>query len=210
MNKIKAIIFDLGRVVIKIDDIEARKKKFLKDYDLDEEVLRENLIAYEVGNISTDDFFDELQKHTKTSDTKLREEFLSMLLGKNQNTVRLIKDLKKRKYKVACLSNTIDIHWEYIKNEYRILDLFDEKIASHIVGIAKPDLKIYKHTLRLLDIEPQESVFIDDLEENIAAADSLGMKGILFNNDLHDISELQDSLVKYGVEIDRAVSEDEV
>ena len=46
----------------------------------------------------------------------------------------------------------------------------------------KPDPEIYKYTLEKLDILPEESVFIDDLEENIKGAEAVGIRGIIFKN----------------------------
>ena len=72
---------------------------------------------------------------------------------------------------------------------------FKIKVFSHQVGIIKPDPKIYKLTLKKLQLEPKETVFIDDKIENVIAANKLGMKGLLFKNAL----KLQKDLIKLKV-----------
>ena len=54
---------------------------------------------------------------------------------------------------------------------------------SSALGVRKPDPAIYRHTLRELDVDPHEAVFVDDTAVNVAAAASLGMHGVLVGSD---------------------------
>ena len=87
----------------------------------------------------------------------------------------LVHRARKKGIKTALLSNS----WGNTYPRHGWDDMFDEVIISGEVGMRKPDAEIYHHTLDLLKVEPQDSVFVDDLAHNIKAATELGMIGIL-------------------------------
>jgi putative hydrolase of the HAD superfamily len=70
--------------------------------------------------------------------------------------------------------------------------------VSAEVNLLKPDPKIYKMALGLLDVEPQESVFIDDFEENVRGAEDVGMVGIHFRDADEVVNQLRDMLELEG------------
>jgi len=57
-------------------------------------------------------------------------------------------------------------------------ELFDAVVISHEVGMRKPELRIFRHAAELIGLAPDECVFIDDIEANVAAARACGMTGI--------------------------------
>ena len=85
-------------------------------------------------------------------------------------------------YHLACLSNTNELHWAYIDNETAFLDAFEFKFASHILGLAKPDLQIYQETIKQLNtalgVAPHDILFFDDTLDNITAAQQAGLKAV--------------------------------
>ncbi|MBA3871135.1 MAG: HAD family phosphatase [Anaerolineae bacterium] len=64
-------------------------------------------------------------------------------------------------------------------------------IYSHEVGIQKPDPRIFELACERLEIKPEEMIFVDDVEENIAAAQQLGIHGILHQNTAQTIAEIE-------------------
>ena len=60
--------------------------------------------------------------------------------------------------------------------------IFDLVISSYNVKMKKPNAEIYNYTLKKLGIEPEEAVFIDDLEENVKGAEVVGIKSIIFKS----------------------------
>jgi putative hydrolase of the HAD superfamily len=87
----------------------------------------------------------------------------------------LIRGARGRGYKTALLSNS----WGnsgYPREDFP--SLFDAVVISCEVGMRKPEPEIFRHTAALLDLRPEECVFIDDIEANITAAEALGMTGI--------------------------------
>jgi HAD superfamily hydrolase (TIGR01509 family) len=78
------------------------------------------------------------------------------------------------------LSNTNPIHWEFVRRRYpHVLAPFDELLASHELGLEKPDPAIYQWVIDHSGRPAEAHVFVDDIPENVAAARALGMRGIL-------------------------------
>jgi len=93
--------------------------------------------------------------------------------------VDIIKVLKRRT-RVFLLSNTNVWHVEYIRRNFRILELFDELIFSFEVGYAKPDKRIFTRTLELCNGNKQ-IIYVDDIEEHVRAARDVGLFGIKYS-----------------------------
>ena len=93
--------------------------------------------------------------------------------------VRLLPELKKQGYKLYFLSNfPIDI-FEEIKTGYYFFTYFDGGVISSEVKFSKPDRRIYEILLEKYLLTPEESLFIDDIEINVRAAEASGMKGLV-------------------------------
>ena len=89
--------------------------------------------------------------------------------------------LKKAGYRLFLLSNTIDVHWDYCVEHlfpYQSLgveDYFEHCFLSQKMHLAKPDARIYEEVIKQANINPEETLFIDDLKENCEAAEKLGI-----------------------------------
>jgi putative hydrolase of the HAD superfamily len=103
--------------------------------------------------------------------------------------------LKQRGILTAILSNIGDTVLANMQRELTWLDRFDLHVWSYQLRMAKPDAAIYRHTLSQLGTEPGETLFIDDKQVNIDAANSVGMKGVLFTN----VDRLRVDLVALGM-----------
>ena len=121
-------------------------------------------------------------------------------------TIPMIQDLKDKGYKVYYLSNwsawTHDLLQEAGKFDF--LKLMDGGVFSYDVGYMKPNEEIYKILLNKYKINPEEAVFFDDREENIEAANKLGIHGVHFPK--HDASIVYNNL--YGRKLSKTISED--
>ena len=92
--------------------------------------------------------------------------------------------------KLALLSNTDPIHVAHIEATYSFVRLFPVRIYSCRVGASKPEPIIYHHALRELDALPEETMFIDDIRENLIGAEALGITPFLFTCPEDLLSEL--------------------
>ena len=146
-----------------------------------EKELRINPIhALEKGEMSVPDFEVELAHalltlgDIKVNPTGLLDRmFLFFEHAPDMNG--LVHRARKKGIKTALLSNS----WGNNYPRHGWDDMFDEVIISGEVGMRKPDAEIYHHTLELLKVKPNESVFVDDLAHNIKGAAELGMIGVL-------------------------------
>jgi putative hydrolase of the HAD superfamily len=97
------------------------------------------------------------------------------------DNVRLLPALKKQGFSLFYLSNfPLDI-FEGIKNDYFFFRYFDGGIISAEVKLSKPDTRIFKYLLDHYSLIAGESLYIDDIEENIEAANSTGMTSLFTN-----------------------------
>ena len=104
--------------------------------------------------------------------------------------------LKQHGLRTAILSNIGDAVLASVEREFDWIHRFDVLVWSYQLGIAKPDLAIYRHTLVALGTEPEETLFIDDKRENIEAARAVGMKAIQFSG----MGQLRENLIAAGLE----------
>jgi putative hydrolase of the HAD superfamily len=97
-------------------------------------------------------------------------------------TLELIRDVKNANNKLYVLSNMHLASISYLEDRHRIFDLFDGRVVSCRVQKVKPELAIYEHLLNEYRLNAVETVFIDDMAENVDAAASLGIQTVRFVN----------------------------
>lgn len=104
--------------------------------------------------------------------------------------------LKDRGILTAILSNIGDSVLANMKREFTWLSRFDVLVWSYQLHMAKPDPAIYRYVLSQLGTRPEETLFIDDRQVNIDAADAMGMKGVLFTT----VKQLRTDLIEQGLD----------
>jgi glucose-1-phosphatase len=194
MPEIKNIIFDLGGVLLNINPLlsllELEKISGLNQEELKVRFTNERIFEkFDTGSLDPTQFRSELCRimNRKVSDSVIDRVWNKLLLDFPLHRVELLQQLRKN-YCVFLLSNTNIIHfWHYTSEFYtnygiQMTDLFDRLFLSYEIGIHKPDAGIYTHVLQSANIDPAESIFIDDSLVNIEAADRLGIKGIHIHN----------------------------
>lgn len=202
---IKAIIFDLGGVIVDLDftnfynNIITQSPLNKPQTPIILEFFRQSDI-YHLGLISDEEFYKlacDLLQVCELDQNVFFSAFNSIISGVNVEVVDLLKEIKEiNKYKIMCLSNVNSSHWEYLLNKkWDFLKYFDEYILSHEIHLTKPDKKIFEYTINKADCKPDEIVFIDDGLNNIRSAQQLGIKGIKFTN----INDLIEELKKLNV-----------
>ena len=203
MKKIKAVVFDLGRVLIDFDHNIAAKKILKHTGKTQQEIydffFDSPLTAlFEEGKISGVDFFKEVKK--KLGLRLSYKEFLPIwndifiFTGQNQRIYALAKKLKK-KYKVSLLSNINALHFAYLKNKFPVFDVFDNLFLSYQIKAKKPDPALYRSVIRRLGVEPEEIFYTDDRQDLIEASRKLKIRGFVFKNP----GQLRKDLEKAGI-----------
>jgi len=191
---IKNIIFDLGNVLISFRPSEFFDKKNypqnIKNKILTDIFGSKEWLMLDNGEINTKDVIDAialkstLRKEEIAHIFNLRTELIFPL---DQN-VRLLPELKKQGFRLYFLSNFPMDLFEEVKTGYYFFKYFDGGVISAEAKYSKPDSQIYKILLDKYSLNPEESLFIDDIEINVKAAEETGMKGLVTFGSL-DISK---------------------
>ncbi|MFN8470664.1 MAG: HAD-IA family hydrolase [Anaerolineae bacterium] len=98
------------------------------------------------------------------------------------DTLPALDGLRARGQRVGLLSNAFPSLLDAL-DHMGILGYFDPLVISAFEGCEKPDPAIYRAAVRAASVEPSEAIFVDDLPENVEAANSVGMRGILVDRD---------------------------
>ena len=187
MKKCKAIIFDLGAVILNINyqnTIDEFTKLGVNNAaTFYSKKVQTNLFnQIETGMISSDEFLKALQKETKNANiNQVEKAWNAMLLDLPEERIQLIEKLKKNNYSIYLLSNTNAIHIDAIKKQLgkrkwlAFCKLFDKMYLSHELGLRKPDVKIFEYILKEQKIKAEEVFFIDDSPQHIASAKKIGI-----------------------------------
>ena len=196
----KAVLWDLGGVLLRTETWEPRHhlEKTLglpsgKIYKLvfDSEVSRKATI----GEAANDDVWMWVGEQLGLSKDEIahaRDEFWSG----DQIDMEMIRFIRAHKTgtKMGLLSNGWPSTRLFINKQWHIADAFDDMIISAEVGLAKPDRRIYQLALDRLGVEPEHTIFVDDIDENIQGARELGIHGVHFQDPQTVLEELKDLL----------------
>lgn len=194
------IVFDLGNTLIRFDhNISAVKIANLfrldpkKIYDLffDSPLT----MAFEKGQISPREFYAKMSEHLGIS--LPYKDFVSIwsdIFWEDPDACNLARELKKH-YKLFLLSNINSLHFEHIVRKFDIIKIFDELIASFMIGAVKPDPVIFEDVVRRAGGKKAEILYIDDREDLIRQAASFGIDSIRFEG----TDKLIESLKAKGV-----------
>jgi len=183
---IKAVIFDLGGVVLK-NAMAVVYKKTSETFNIDIETLKnksKSLIReWQINKISSEEFWKLVAAELKVDAKSLKDlwdkTFAENSLP-NEEVIEIVKELK-RNYKIALLSNTVEPHAEYNKKR-RDFDLFPQVFLSNEIGMRKPNREMYEYVAKTMEVKCEECVFTDDEEVNVEGARKVGMYAILFKN----------------------------
>ncbi len=183
---IKTIIFDFGNVFINLD-LTATIKALSKLGSITSFKDIQNLSdQYEVGGISTQKFIDQLKELSpKASKEEISNAWNSILLDFPRYRLEFLQNLSKEKrYKLILLSNTNELHINWIKDNILFYEefksCFDAFYLSHEINLRKPNLDIFEYVIDQHNIQPSETLFIDDTKKNTDTANQLGIH--IWNN----------------------------
>ena len=193
MQNIKNIIFDYGNVIFTLDFLKSRQAWLdlgIENADTfyGHKVQHEIFTEFERGDVTADEFRACIRKilnKPELTDEQINHAWNSLLIGVPQGNHELLLSLKS-KYRTFLLSNINAIHYDYImnylKNEFGFDGndhLFEKVYYSHLTGKRKPEAEIFEQVLKENDLDPAETLFIDDSPQHIATAQKLGIQTYL-------------------------------
>lgn len=186
---IKTIVFDLGGVIIaqiKRYNKNDFREIFGKDATTFEEMLKDQKVDLNKGKTTSVEFLKKFKQATgnnrsvETLYEKWQDFYAKDVEEVNKKLLSQIIKLRKS-YNVYMLTDTIDIHDEY-NSKRGIYEMFDRVFKSYKEGFIKNEPKTFIDFLGKINRKPEEVIFIDDKEEYIKIAKTLGIHGILFKN----------------------------
>ena len=135
------------------------------------------------GEIDFAFFFNQLQYKIKNSQDLDLKKFKSYWIKMKMGEMPLVKHLLdiKKSYKICIITNTTQSHLSSLQFKYDFINKFDKCITSDVARAYKPNPTIFHYACNLLDVNPDESIFIDDSKANTIAACKLGMLGHHYN-----------------------------
>lgn len=191
MEKIKNIIFDFGVVIINIDPSAVKKRmaeKGISNIDeLHQKLMESNIYnRLETGEITADEFRLAIKEivDAPLTDDEIDDAWNAMILDIPRERIKFLTRLKS-KYKIYLLSNTNSIHWKYYDQYFQdnydypsLSTFFAEAWYSYLMGVRKPDPEIFKMVLAEGKLNSSETAFVDDIQENVDAAATLGIRPV--------------------------------
>lgn len=195
---IKAVLFDIGGVVLK-DKLESVYCKIAKKLNVSENEFSELLRAHKEhllkGKMSVYDASKLVKEYFKIDYdvVSVWESSYLEVMKINSEIVALVHNLKSN-YVVGAISNTMDVHSAINKNR-KLYDLFNPMIISCDIGLMKPEKEIFEETLKKLNLKSEECIFIDDRIEHLEIPNSMSFKTIHYTG----YDSLVHELKNYGV-----------
>lgn len=194
---IRNLIFDFGDVFINLDKTGAlAKTQELLGIKQFSPAMLHNNEQYEMGLISSDEF---LKFYVSEFPSLTQQEIIflwnSLLKDFPLERLSFLKEVS-RKYRCFLLSNTNELHIDWIKNNWgmerynEFKSCFEVFYLSHEMNLRKPNANIFEFVLTKHQLNPKDTLFIDDTKENTDAAAELGMQVWNINPEKDDVIEL--------------------
>lgn len=199
MKGVKNIVFDLGGVILNLDNRlteNAFTSLGVKDF---REYFGHGHAAsffkeYELGRINDRAFIDSIRALTglAVADEAVISAWNALLLDFPPERIQLLKELGK-KYRTFLFSNTNALHLSALQRTYadtfgpeaKLDELFEKTYYSHILGMRKPDAASFEYILRENGLQGPETLFVDDAVVNVEGAEEAGLRGLYLRPGIH-------------------------
>lgn len=199
MKPIRTLFWDVGGVLLSNAWDHEERDQAIEKFHLQQADFagrhKEAVTAFEEGKMSLDQYLDRTIFYQPRNLSK--EEFKSYMFSLSKpksEALELARGLAGR-YLMATLNNESREMNDYRIKQFGLSQIFDLFVSSCYVGVRKPDDKIYRLAIDLIQKAPDECCFIDDRPENIEAAAKAGMRTAL----MRDPAQLKKDLQALGV-----------
>jgi HAD superfamily hydrolase (TIGR01509 family) len=201
-KNIRAIIFDIGRVLVRID-VQRAMAGLAESAKLSPEEIWAALekhpswLDWQEGRLTPRDFYLSVTKRFGVSLSF--EEFVKVwnrVLDPQPILDNTFLGKLSKKYRLCLLSNTDPIHVAHLEATYDFYQFFPRRIYSCAAGVSKPNPLIYRAALGACKVSAEQAVYIDDIPAYAEAARRLGLAGIVFQS----AEQLRSDLRGLGVE----------
>ncbi len=185
---VRTCLFDLGNVLVtfchdqmcqQIGDLLERPAEVVREVLFDRQLQWE----FECGRMTPEDFHQNVDRHfgTRTAFADFRHA-ASAIFTPTPGMQQILAELKSAGIRLVLLSNTCVSHFEHVRDTFDLLDFFDDFVLSFRVGALKPQAAIYEKALSLIQCDPADCFYTDDIPEYIAAAHRFGIDAEVFQS----------------------------
>lgn len=182
----RALVFDLGKVIIDFDPMRAiRKLEDKTPYsvaEILERLKRTDAIArFESGQLATEDFCREMSEYLelRISPEEFQAIWSDIFVEPPFLAPSFFERLKLR-YRLILMSNTNPMHAAFLKTHFPILGVFDEWVLSHEVGAMKPEDRILSAATAAAETTPDRIFYVDDIPAFVEGASRFGWTAVQF------------------------------
>ena len=187
---IENIIFDIGGVLVDYNpktyldklNIENTKRNELNNIIFHNQKWKDCLNGIITNSELIEYLVNENLNYKNEIEQILSKENLKYMLPPKKDMIKYYKILKQRGYKIYLCSNIIEDTYNYIKDNFEIIQLADGGVFSCFENVSKPNNEIYYNLINKYKIDIKKSIFIDDTKANIESANRMGFKTILFKD----------------------------
>lgn len=203
MMPINNVIFDIGNVLVVYKPLEVVSKLFPDRTDhqiLTEQIFKsQTWLDLNLGKLTEQEanIIYSTVTGLKLSELTLLMQSIKESLNPVEGSFELLNRLYQANVKLYALTDNVKEIMVYLRERYSFWDYFLGVVVSAEVKVLKPAKEIYLHLLNTYELNPNESVFIDDLPRNIEGARSVGMQGIVFDDAISCEQELRKLGVKF-------------
>lgn len=199
---VRAVLFDLGNVVVAID-FDRALAAWAAHSRMPPERLRETFcwdepfLQHETGRLTDERYFAHLRQvlQLDCDDATIEAGFNAILVAEIEETTRLVEQVRRRA-RCYAISNTNGAHMAQMRRAFpQLLPRFDHVFASHEIGHRKPQPAAFEHVLREIGVAAREVLLFDDLAANVEGARALGMQAVLVRGP----SDVRDGLALRGL-----------
>ena len=198
---IKNIIFDLGNVLLNFKPMVYVNSK-IPDKEKSRQIYEEIFESYEWPmldrGVITEEEAINIFCNRNIEDSKFIRLVMDnwyQILTPIEGTVEILRALSYKGYKNYVLSNYQLLAYQNVTKRFDFFSCFNGGIISYKEKLLKPEKDIYDKLIKKYNIDPKESIFIDDTKENVESAKLLGFKAILFTDPI----DLREKLAEYNV-----------
>jgi putative hydrolase of the HAD superfamily len=199
VNPIRTLFWDVGGVLLTNAWDHEERDRAVQKFQLQkadfETRHKESVATFEEGKITLDQYFERTVFHQPRKFGK--DEFKSYMFSLSKPKPEVLEFARALcgKYLMATINNESREMNDYRIKQFGLAQIFDLFVSSCYVGMRKPDEKIYRVALDLIQKSPDECCFIDDRPPNIEGAARVGMRTVL----MRDPAQLKKDLQALGV-----------
>jgi 2-haloacid dehalogenase len=202
MTRVDTVVFDLGGVLIEWDPRHLYRKLLGSDEEVEAFLEEVGFAAWnarvDAGEHSWDHAVAALAaRHPQHRDLieAYPARFAETIPGEIPGTVEILTELHATGTQVLALTNWSAETFSVARQRFGFLDLFDGIVVSGEERVAKPDPRIFRVLLDRYALDPARTLFVDDRQDNVGAAEAAGLRGTLFTGP----DDLRGDLVRLGL-----------